>query len=161
MDQPTDLRPRPPYQHQTGPTSQPLVTEVASAQPSMVDVIAEDARAALAEQAAQVPDWPAGAPKLRPLMRLGFAQRAEAMELYADIERSLGDMPNQGDQVGPAEAAKMYRVMAKMDKLLAAVADNPDLYRAWVGNNDDAAFGQLFSAYMSRMQPGEASSSSS
>lgn len=112
-------------------------------------------------RAAAAPSWPEGAPKLRPLMRLPFAERAEAMELFAAIEADWQNMPAKGSSVTTAQAAKMYRAMAKMSRYLESVAEDPVAYRAWVADKNDEDFGALFTAYLGWSSPGEADSSSS
>jgi hypothetical protein len=114
-------------------------------------------------QTQAAPSWPANAPKLRPLMRLPFRERATAMRAFAEIQKELdgGAISAKGSQVGPEQAATMFDAMAKMDDFLASVAVDADLYRAWVGNASDDEFGQLFTAYVAWGSPGEAPSSSS
>lgn len=115
------------------------------------------------ELQAEVAVWPENAPEMRPLLRLPFAQRAEAMERFADVQSAIqaGDMPKKGDTVGAEHAARMYRVLAKMDHFLTTVAADIPAYKAWVDDASDEEFGNLFSAYMAKFSPGEASSSTS
>jgi hypothetical protein len=111
--------------------------------------------------AAEPPPWPEGAPELRPLMSLPFAERADAMDMFDGIRQIAEDFPAKGTQIGPAEAAKMYRALARLDDFLMVVAADKTAYANWPGRHDDARFSELWSVYEARMQPGEAPSSSS
>jgi hypothetical protein len=146
----------------TQPTDQPFTVPPGTAQatakePTQLDQIAEDAAAA-----DEIPEWPEGAPELRPLMSLPFLQRAEAMEAFAEIEKLSRDLNlKKGDEVDLGQAAVMYRALARVDEFLTTVAEQPEAYLAWEGRHNDQLFGQLWAAYQARMQPGEAGRSSS
>lgn len=107
------------------------------------------------------PSYPEGAPELIPFMKLGFRKRAAWLAKVGPVEDKVKAMPDKGTAIGAAGAAEMYELMAEMDDLLREVAADPDQYDAWVAANSDAAFGDLFTAYMARAQPGEARGSSS
>lgn len=160
---PTDL---------TGPTPTPIGDPGVPAKWSAPDGLAEQA----AEQAVKAPEatttdmiqadatppeYPAGAPELRPYMRLRFLERAEYMEKLDPLWAKVQALPKQGDEAGPKEAATMYRTLAEIDDLMRGVAVDLDAYDAWVAIASDAQFMQLFSAYIAGSQPGEAAGSSS
>lgn len=123
--------------------------------PTMTDKLQADAQV-------NVPDWPPGAPELRPLMRLPFDERADAFARFAEVQ-ALGDLAQlkEGEQASASKIAQMYRAYAKLDSFLRTVAVDPGEYERWDGRWDDERFGKLWSAYQARMTPGEASRSSS
>jgi len=128
-------------------------------QPTATDRIQQDA-----ETPDALPDWPENAPELKPLMRLPFGARAVAMDLFTEVQslaNALEAAQKISTEVTPAQAAAMYRTYDKLDQLMLSVAVNRDAYEAWEGRWDDALFGQLWAAYQARMNPGEASRSSS
>lgn len=138
----------------------PGTAQVAAAQaaePTTLDQLQADAQA----PEAKLPEWPEGAPELRPLMRLPWGPRAEAMELFADLQATEFPEAKKDDKVGAAEAAVMYRLFDKLDRFLLSVAADPVAYGSWPGRYDDALFSQLWAAYQARMSPGEAERSSS
>lgn len=126
--------------------------EAEGPKPATSDMIAQDAAPA---------QYPAGAPKFRPLHRLGFLEKASAFDLLDVIQEAQANMPVKGEGVSGKRAAAMYRVLAKMDDFLASVAVNTDEYLAWDGRHDDVLFSQTWAAYQGDAQPGEAGSSSS
>jgi hypothetical protein len=115
----------------------------------------------LAKESTPPPSYPAGCPEFTPLTSLDFEQRATAFELLDEVQEIGSDLPKQGAQVSAKQAAKMYRVLAKMDKLLLHVAKDKQAYEGWPGRHDDVQFGQAWTAYQAGAQPGEAASSSS
>jgi hypothetical protein len=123
-------------------------------QPTIIDAIASDAKAAKAE-------FPPGAPKLRAIHQLPFRERATAMRLFGELQKIEG--PVEGTEPSFDQIAGMYDGLARIDDFLASVAENADAYRAWVAGpgNDEGLFSQLWNAYAAQRQPGEASSSSS
>ena len=125
-------------------------------QPTTTDELQRDA-----DTPGALPEWPEGAPALRPLHQLPFDQRADAMEAFAEIQGMQAQLPKAGTEVGLTQAAVMYRVYAKLDRFLVTVAEDRAYYEAWDGRWDDVRFGKLWAAYQARMSPGEASGSSS
>lgn len=128
--------------------------EAEAPKPAASDAIAEDAAP---------PEYPEGCPKFRPLTHLGFAEKAEAFDLY-DIIQEMGkksDAPKKGDQIDARRAAAYYRILDQIDRFLAFVAVDKDEYARWEGRHNDALFGQAWAAYQGNAQPGEAASSSS
>lgn len=126
--------------------------------PTQLDALQQDAQVP-----GSVPQWPEGAPELRPLFALPFDERADAMDRFAeaqDIYKTLEDR-EEGAPVQPREAAKLYRAYARLDAFLLSVAVDPEAYRRWVGRWDDKQFSDLWLAYNARMSPGEAKRSSS
>lgn len=132
--------------------------------PSTTDQMAEDAAAAPI-------DYPDGAPEflvslaIRPRSRRAEFKRryAAVLEGYerADVLRKALDQdePPMSDQM---------KIMAEMDDVyqaiietLAIAAVDPEKYEAWADEVDDDELLQTFSAYNTRTQPGEASSSTS
>lgn len=117
---------------------------------------------AVAEDAAP-PEYPAGSPRFRPLTHLGFAEKAEAFDLYDLIQemgKSVGT-PKKGDELDAKRAAGYYRILAQVDQFLSYVAVDRAEYEQWEGRHDDTMFGQAWAAYQAGAQPGEAASSSS
>ncbi|HTF54483.1 MAG TPA: hypothetical protein VK735_44175 [Pseudonocardia sp.] len=127
-------------------------------QPTMVDAIASDAKAADETPPVEPPE---GAPKLRPLHTLPFRERGNAMRLFSELQKIEG--PKEGESPTLDQVADMYDGLARIDDFLAAVAENADEYRAWVAGPgaDEATFAQLWNSYSAQKQPGEAPSSSS
>jgi len=135
-----------------------IAAKEAEAQPTMVDAIASDAKAADETPPVEPPE---GAPKLRPIHTLPFRERGNAMRLFSELQKIQG--PKEGESPTLDQVAAMYDGLARIDDFLAAVAENADEYRAWVAGPgaDEATFAQLWNAYSARKQPGEARSSSS
>jgi hypothetical protein len=128
--------------------------EARGPQPAISDAIAEDA---------VPPEYPAGCPRFRPLTHLGFAEKAEAFDLYdliTELGKSVGS-PKKGDELDAKRAAGYYRILAQIDTFLSFVAVDKDEYLAWEGRHDDTMFGLAWTAYQAGAQPGEAASSSS
>lgn len=142
-----------------GPTETAAPSLRPVSEPTATDRIQQDA-----ETPGALPAWPDGAPELRPLMRLPFGERARAMDLMDEVQTlaaQLEKLQKSDADVTPATAALMYRTYAKLDELLSSVAVDRAAYEAWDGRWDDTLFGQLWAAYQARMNPGEASRSSS
>lgn len=137
-------------------------------EPAELDVDAIDELAADA-----VPtEYPEGAPLLRPYLqirprskRAGFKRKfAEFSKVQEQVDRikESGVLSDTGDQAGRLNAwADMDDMYQQMDELLEMAAIEPEAYREWSDAADDAALGQVFSVYMKRTQPGEASGSAS
>lgn len=128
---------------------------------SATDAIAEDAKPDAVKT-----EWPAGSPKMRPLFKLPFRQRGEAMKLFTKLTKLQSNLPEQkeGDEVTPERMVATYEQLAAMDDFLATCALDPDAYRNWVLDGEgssEAVFIQFWNAFSDRAQPGEASSSSS
>lgn len=136
-----------------------------------LDVIAE-----LAEDAAPV-DYPEGAPALLPIL----AVRPRSKR--ADLKRAYGEFTDIRDEVAELQASPAFKVenaedealhaerlrlwarmddyMQKIDDVLVLAAVDPDEYRKWSDEVDDAGLSQTFQVWAKRSQPGEASSSAS
>lgn len=146
-------------------------------EPTMVDQLAEDTKAADAP-----PEYPEGAPKFHLLMRLPYRRRAVAMRLYSELQAFLRAHPEMQKNVDKAEqqatdeqdvdpaetvevdlavAADSYDLVAALDDVLASVAVDPGEYEAWEDRYDIDVFMQTWAAWQAASQPGEASSSSS
>jgi hypothetical protein len=125
----------------------------ASPMPTEVDALVAETKA--------LPEWPENSPPLEPIYRLDFRARATAMRVFGELKRM--DVPDikAGQSYDPDTLAKLYDALAVIDDFLATVATDADAYKRWVKEHDMAEFLLLWQAYASRMQPGEASSSSS
>lgn len=140
------------------------VVQAEAATPTTLDEFQRDAGTPKA-----LPEWPEDAPELRPLMRLPYDERADAMDAFAEVqalqaqaEAARKAAEGSGAQdASPAQAAMYYRTFAKLDKLLTTVAVDKTAYEQWPGRWRDDQFTQLWQAYQARMSPGEASRSSS
>lgn len=117
-------------------------------------------------------EYPDGAPLLQPYLQIRpRSRRAEFKRKFAEFSKvqdqvnkikESGVLSDTGDQAGRLNAwADMDDMYQQMDELLEMAAVNPEAYREWSDTADDAALGQVFSVYMKRTQPGEASSSAS
>jgi hypothetical protein len=141
----------------------------------MVDQLAEDTQAADTP-----PEYPDGAPKLFPLLRVPFRRRAAALRKYGELQEYLKAHPelqkadekaaeaetadDQDIEVDMEAAADSYEMVALMDEVLESVARDPDEYEAWgeTGDRyDNDTFLRTWAAWQAASQPGEASSSSS
>lgn len=125
-------------------------------QPTIIDSIASDATAGQRKV-----EFPPGSPKLRPIHTLPFRERGTAMRLFGELQKIQS--PGQGEQPSFDQIADMYEGLARIDDFFAAVAEDANAYRTWVAGpgNDEGVFAQLWNAYSTQSQPGEASSSSS
>lgn len=135
-------------------------------QPSAVDELAADAVPA---------EYPEGAPLLQPYLQIRpRSKRAEFKRKYAefaDIQSQMQKVEASGvlkDDGGadPDRGAAQLRVWADMDDyyqmmddLMAMAAVNPDAYREWSDEADDAELVAVFQVYAKRSQPGEVSRS--
>jgi hypothetical protein len=128
---------------------------------SPVDSLAEDAAASRTSK--ELPPWPEGSPEMRSMMRLPFRQRADAIRRWKLLEKSLERAPKKGDTLTEEKAAEYYDILADMDDFMATCAVDPVAYRAWTAadGGDEKTFGEFWAAFAARLQPGEASSSSS
>lgn len=140
--------------------------------PTMVDQLAEDTKAADTP-----PEYPDGAPRLYPLLKMPFRRRAAALRKYGELQDYLKAHPElqkTAEKAEPAEsedvevdmdaAADSYEMVALMDEVLESVARDPDEYEAWgeTGDRyDNDTFLRTWAAWQAASQPGEASSSSS
>lgn len=137
----------------------------ASPEPPAVERESAEPPSKVDELAAVPREYPPGAPALRPLMQLGFRQRAKAMRAYATLEptmRSFNDQQqSDGARVDLTQAAAIFEMFAQVDDLLTLCALDPERYRVWVDQASDDQFMELFSIFMERTQPGEAQPSPS
>jgi hypothetical protein len=147
----------------------PGTADEAKAQPTLVDAIAEDAKAA-----DEPPDYPEGAPEFYALMRVPYRQRAEAIRKYGEVQAYLKAHPGVGqdrdeDDSDNSESsetdwvatADKFELVGLLDEFLLTVAVDRGAYEAWPERTDVGVFMQTWSAWQGRTQPGEASSSSS
>lgn len=139
-------------------------------QVSVVDQMAEDAEAVTAP-----PEFPAGAPDLKPLLAIRpRSRRAEFKRRYAEIaeqkpgmevaQKAAAKLKQGSDERYAAELrlwAQMDDFYDKVDAALRLAAIDPDAYAAWSDAVSDEDLAQTFSAYQARTQPGEAPSSTS
>ncbi|HEY9417884.1 MAG TPA: hypothetical protein VIQ30_24255 [Pseudonocardia sp.] len=136
--------------------------------PTMVDQLADDAKTP--------PEYPPGAPKLYPLLKMPYRRRAVAMRKYGELQDHLkahpelakpagGDAEVAGDAEEPEvdlnAAADSYEMVAVMDEVLEAVARDENEYENWADRFDVDVFMATWAAWQAEAQPGEASSSSS
>lgn len=135
-------------------------------EPSAVDELADDATPE---------EYPEGAPILRPYLQIRpRSKRAEFKRKYAEFSGVQGQMQKvkasgvleADDGTDPERGAEQLRVWADMDDfyqmmddLMALAAVNPDAYREWSDQADDAALVAVFQVYAKRSQPGEVSRS--
>jgi hypothetical protein len=134
--------------------------------PTMVDQLAEDTQAADTP-----PEYPDGAPKLYPLLRVPYRTRAGALRKYGELQDYLKAHPELTKTSEPAEgedvevdmnaAADSYEMVALMDEVLESVARDPGEYESWENRYDIDVFMATWAAWQAASQPGEASSSSS
>jgi len=108
------------------------------------------------------PEYPAGSPELRSLLRLPFRERSQAMRLYQGAIDAWNNMPTLGTSLDTSDKLDRYfGALAAFDDMLFLVAVNPDAYRSWQRSVDDSIFAELFFVYVARFGLGEAESSSS
>lgn len=122
-------------------------------QPSMVDQLQQDAAAADAKV-----EYPEGAPKLRPLLRLPFKERAIAARKYAEVQQQIAANKDslQGGEIPLSMAANLYEVLGAMDEFLSSMAVDPAAYQEWPGRYSEAVFIQTWNAYEAIGQTPEA-----
>lgn len=142
------------------------MTAKKSDQPSAIDALAEDAVA---------DEYPEGAPLLIPYLQIRpRSKRAQFKRQYAEfaeLQERMQAVQSSGvladkDADNQSQTAERLRVWAElddymqaMDDLMAMAAVNPDAYREWSDQADDAHLTAVFQVYARRTQPGEASSS--
>jgi hypothetical protein len=131
---------------------------------SITDQMGEDAQAATVE-------YPDGAPEfIVPLAIRPRSRRAEFKRRYAAVleryERA-NKLRNALDEENPPPSEQM-KIMAELDEVYQAVIEaleivavDPEQYKMWADEVEDADLMQTFTAYNVRTQPGEASSSTS
>jgi hypothetical protein len=134
-------------------------------QPGVIDELADDATPA---------EYPEGAPLLKPYLQIRpRSLRAEFKRKYAEfagVQEEMQKVQASGvlkeDDDDPKQGAEKMRVWADMDDyyqlmddLMAMAAVNPDAYREWSDQADDAELVAVFQVYAKRSQPGEASRS--
>ncbi len=128
---------------------------------SAVDDLADDAVPAV---------YPEGAPLLRPYLQIRpRSRRAEFKRKFADFTALQGKLDEirqsgaLGEDAGHADRLRAWAdlddMYQKMDELMALAAVNPDAYREWSDEVDDADLVAVFNVFMQATQPGEASSS--
>lgn len=135
---------------------------------SVVDAMAEDA-----EQATTPPDYPAGAPEFKVLIAVRpRGRRAEFKRLLAQIAEKRPQLLAEQDAMsklkGEQREVAGYRLWADLDELnevieqaLRLVAVDAEKFDTWACEVSDEDLSATWSAYQSRAQPGEASSSTS
>lgn len=122
----------------------------------------QDVTAEMASEAARTTvAYPAGSPDLLSVLRLPFAKRAKAMRLYQEAIDTWQKMPTTGLLDTADKLERYFNGLVAIDNFLECVAANPQAYRNWVENVEDAVFADLFFAYVTRVGLGEPSSSSS
>ena len=149
---PTDLTAPVPWTAPEGTAAHAAAQAEQQPKHSAAEALAQDANP---------PEYPPGAPELRPYMRLPRRERAEFFVQLDPLQEKVSRMPAQGTSIGLREAAEMYQTMADIEDLLRTVAVDQTEFDAWVVEADDKAFMELFTAYFARSQPGEAARSSS
>lgn len=139
-------------------------------QVSVVDQMAEDAEAVTTP-----PEFPPGAPELKPLLAIRpRSRRAEFKRRYAEIaeqkplieaaQKESAKLKQGSDERYAAELrlwAQMDDFYEKVDGALRLAAIDEDAYTKWSDEVGDEDLAQTFSAYQARTQPGEAPSSTS
>lgn len=116
-------------------------------------------------------EFPADAPPLIPYLRLPFRKRAkffkgfgelqEMQEKLSALDKKRKRAKNPGQDVLIEQASLLYELYGSMDDLMRIAAVDQEKYEEWVENHSDDQFQDLFSIYVERSQPGEASSSAS
>lgn len=116
-------------------------------------------------------EFPKGSPELIGYMRLPFRKRARFFKMFSELQAQQTELEkldkkrkrvkNPSQEMMMEQATGLYELYGAMDELLEMASADPEKYRDWVESNDDDSFQELFSIYIERSQPGEASSSSS
>lgn len=117
-------------------------------------------------------ELPKDAPPLWPYLRLPFRKRAKFFSIYRKLQAQQAELEAVEKRRTRKNAAKkddalfdqaeaLYELYATMDDLMELASVDHEAYRAWVESHSDEEFAELFSAYVERSQPGEASSSAS
>jgi hypothetical protein len=155
----------------SAPAPQPTLS-VAAGQPMDGEPTSPGVVDALAEEAAKI-TWPEDAPTLWPYLKLPFRERAnffreyKALQSQQGLVRELKAITEQAKASGTEpdasvavdKAAEIFELYAVMDTLMMICAVDKEAYAAWVASHTDDEFSRLFTAFMSKTQPGEASSS--
>jgi len=122
--------------------------------PTVIDALQEDANP---------PEYPQGAPRLWPYLRLPFRKRAQFFATYKQVQEKQEILQGSTRKRGrPSQAAtidsaqQLYELYALMDDLLRIAAVDDNEYDRWINNVSDDEFMQVFTAYSARSQPGEA-----
>lgn len=124
--------------------------------PTVIDALQEEVNP---------PQYPKGAPRLWPYLRLPFRKRAEFFKVYKQVqdkqtEVQAGERRRKRGRPSEAEtmetATGLYELYALMDDLLRLTAVDTDEYDRWVAGASDEEFTQVFATYSARSQPGEA-----
>lgn len=123
--------------------------------PTVIDALQEEATP---------PEYPKGAPRLWPYLRLPFRKRADFFRTYKAVQEKQNDVqsmtkrkrgrPSESETIDSAQ--QLYELYAMMDDLLRIAAVDDDEYDRWINNASDEEFMQVFSTYSARSQPGEA-----
>jgi hypothetical protein len=137
---------------------QEIVT-VEGDEPTIIDALHEDAAPR---------EMPKDAPALWPYLKLPFRRRSKFFGVYRALQAKQAELVaadkrrkrgKQTDDQMFAQAEALYDLYALMDDLMEIAAVDTDAYHEWVESHSDEEFSALFSAYVERSQPGEASSS--
>lgn len=147
------------------------MTAKKTAEVSVVDQMADDANP---------PEYPEGTPALIEYRFLyPRSKRGEFKRLLATFRRSqeklntakdggLFDEVDKDDELTAEQQEARIELAADaddlfdlMDRLMRMCAADPDVYDAWTRQVEDAVLTEVFSVFMARSQPGEASSSTS
>jgi hypothetical protein len=147
------------------------MTTKKTAEVSVVDEMVDDANP---------PDYPAGTPTLieyrflYPRSRRGEFKRllakfrgsqeklnaAKDGGLFDDVDKDT-DLTAEQQEARIELAADADDLFDLMDRLMRMCAADPDEYDAWTRTVEDKVLTEVFTIFMARSQPGEASSSTS
>lgn len=116
-------------------------------------------------------EFPKDAPALVPYLRLPFRKRAkffrgfgelqEMQEKLSALDKKRKRAKNPSQETLIEQATLLYELYGSMDDLMRVAAVDTEKYEEWVETHSDDEFQDLFSIYVERSQPGEASSSAS
>lgn len=124
--------------------------------PTVIDALQEEANP---------PEYPKGAPRLWPYLRLPFRKRADFFRVYKQVQEKqevlqAGERRRKRGRPSEAEtieaATGLYELYALMDDLLRLAAVDSEEYERWISSATDEEFTQVFATYSARSQPGEA-----
>lgn len=124
--------------------------------PTVIDALQDEANP---------PEYPKGAPRLWPYLRLPFRKRAEFFRVYRLVQEKqdtlqAAERRRKRGRTSEAEnieaATSLYELYALMDDLLRLAAFDIDEYERWISGASDEEFTQVFATYSARSQPGEA-----
>lgn len=133
--------------------------------PTVIDAMQDEATDA------DKAEWPKNAPELKSYLRLPFRRRAKFLRIFKEVQEMQQELskseekrkrmknPTASAQID--QASGMYDLFALMDDAMRISAADEDAYDKYVETCSDNDFQQLFAAFMSHSQPGEASSSAS